>query len=398
MKHFSAFLLLISTFSFAQNVAIRGLIKDAVSKEPVIAASIGVQNSGLGTISNEEGNFQLSAPQSAKIIVSCLGYKTQVIPVSEFQEDIRLISLEPAEEQLEEVMVTKVPLHEYLRDVFITSKARFNKPILLHTYYREFVKSNGKHVKFSDGMLDYHISGTTKKTKSDLVIKQNRSFLLIAEEEDEGSSSFVSIQTGVSKSYGFDHFIETLLEDNNNQNFEFTLKSKKSKSGEELYTISYEPNANVEKALPKGTVTFDPKTKLIYEIETYTSPSHMQYAKVINFLIAKASILEMKYKVSYKMVNNNYLLSHSNHYGKVRIWNKKHNYLEECRSDLIVTDFEKDQPFDKKSVFKKKRLFDKPTQYTEKFWQKNNAIVLTAEEEKVIASLEKEAAALPKTQ
>lgn len=398
MKKIIVFLLLISSVSFAQNIAIRGLIKDAVSQEPVIAASIGVQNSGLGTISNEEGIFQLSTPQSAVVVVSCLGYKTLSIPVGEFRDDIKLIALEPAEEQLEEVIVTKIPLHEYLRDVFNTSKARFNKPILLHTYYREFVKSNGKHVKFSDGLLDYHLSGTTKKTKSDLIIKHNRSFLLISEDEDDGSGSYVSVQTGVSKSYGFDNFIESLLEKDRFQDFEFTLKSLKSKSGQELYAMSYVPNSNVERALPIGVITFDPKTKLIYEIEYHTSPAHMRFAKVMNFVVAKASILEIKYKVSYKMVNNNYLLSFSNHYGKVRIWNKKHEYLEECRSDLIVTDFEKGQPFDKKAVFKKKRLFDKPTSYTDKFWEKNNAIVLTQEEEKVIESLEKDAITIPETE
>ncbi|NHM07969.1 hypothetical protein G4D82_12110 [Flavobacterium sp. CYK-4] len=398
MKKFSALLLLISTLSFAQNTVIRGLIKDAVSSEPVIAASIGVQNLGLGTISNEEGNFQLTAPESAKIIVSCLGYKTLAIPVSEFQNNIKLIALEPAEEQLEEVMVTKVPLHEYLMEVFQTSKARFNKPILLHTYYREFVKSNGKHVKFSDGMLDYHISGTTKKTKSALVIKQNRSFFLSNNEEDEDSRALVNIQTAISRSYDFGYFIETLLDEKHYEDYEFMLKSKKDKSGGELYVISFEPKTSIEKPLFKGWVTFDPKSKLIYEIETYTAPTHEQYAKTINFLVAKAAILNMKYKVAFKLVNNNYLMYYSNRYGKVRIWNKKHNYLEEWRSDLIVTDFEKDQGYDKKLVSKQKRLYDKPTQYTEKFWQKNNAIVLTDEEEKVISSLEKDAIVVPPTE
>lgn len=390
---------LLSLVAFSQSVVIRGLVKDAVTNEPIIAASIGVKNSGLGTISNEEGNFQLTAPKSVDILITYLGYKTATIPATEFTEATKTILLEQSEEVLEEVMVVNIPLHIYLRDIIAVSKARFNKPILLHTYYREFVKSNNKYVKFSDGLLDYHISGSTKKTKSDVVIKQNRSFLLIDEEEDEGSNSFQDLQKVISRSYEFAYFTERLLDEKHYEDYDFELKSKKDKSGNELHTISFEPKTEVEKALHKGTITFDPKTKLICEVETTLAPSHMKYLRTINLLIAKISVLDSKYKASFKMVNSNYFMNYSNRYSKARIWNKKHDYLEESRSDLVVTDFEKDDlNFNKKEVYNKKRLFDKPTHYTEKFWQKNNAIVLTAEEEEIIASLEKEVAATPKSE
>ena len=123
----------------------------------------------------------------------------------------------------------------------------------------------------------------------------------------------------------------------------------------------------------------------------------MKYIESTNLLIARISLLDSKNKASFKVVNNNYFMYFNNRYLKVRIWNKKHDYLEESRSDLVVTNFEKDNlNYNKKEVYSKKRLFGKPTQYTEKFWQKSNAIVLTAEEEKVISSLEKETIAVPK--
>ena len=106
---YACIILLFSITTCAQNIAIRGVIKDAVSKEPIIAASVGVQNSGLGTITNEEGVFQLSAPKSGTIIISYLGYKTKYIPGFDFKED-KIILLEQSEEVLEEVMVTKIPL------------------------------------------------------------------------------------------------------------------------------------------------------------------------------------------------------------------------------------------------------------------------------------------------
>ncbi len=401
MKSLYAIITLFFCFTtFAQNIAIRGVIKDAVTKEPIIAASIGVQNSGLGTITNEEGVFQLSAPKSATIVISYLGYKTKYIPGFDFNED-KVILLEQSEEVLEEVMVTKIPLPKILEDIITASKARFNKPIVLHTYYREFVKVNGKHKKFSDGVLDYHASGGSKKTKSDLIVKQNRSFSLTAtsEEEDDQITGTLNVQKGISNSYSFEFLERNILKDKNLVNYELTLKSRKNVDGRELYAIIIEPRKEIEKALYEGAVVYDPETKLIYDVDLHLAESHKQFPRTVSLLGLHVAFLEMKFRAAYKMVNNNYVLSYSNRHVKYKVWTKKEQEITESRSDLIVTDFEKDDlTYNKKAVYKEKYLYDKPTSFNGKFWQKNNAIVLTDEEEKVIASLEKEVASTPKAE
>jgi hypothetical protein len=401
MRNVYALMTLFFCFTtFAQSIAIRGVLKDAVTKEPIIVASVGVQNSGLGTITNEEGVFQLSAPKSATIVISYLGYKTKFIPGFDFKDN-QIILLEQSEEVLEEVMVTKIPLPKIMEDIIIASKARFNKPIVLHTYYREFVKVDGKHKKFSDGVLDYHASGGSKKTKSDLIVKQNRSFSLTAtnEEEDDQITGTLNVQKGISNSYSFEFLERTILKDKNLINYELTLKSRKNVDGRELYAIIIEPRKEIEKALFEGAVIYDPETKLIYEVDLHLAESHKQFPRTISLLGLHVAFLETKFRAAYKMINNNYVLSYNNRHVKYKVWTKKEQEITESRSDLIVTDFEKDDlTYNKKAVYKKKYLYDKSTSYNGKFWQKNNAIVLTDEEEKVIASLEKEVASTPKAE
>lgn len=401
MKNVYAFIVLLSCVAtFAQNAAIRGLIKDAVTKEPVIAASVGVQNSGLGTISNEEGIFQMTAPKTATVIISFLGYKTKMVPVVEFKEETTIL-LEQSEEVLEEVLVTKIPLEQVMQDVIDASKARFNKPIVLHTYYREFVKVDGKYKKFSDALIDYHASGGSKKTKSDLIVKQNRSFSLtsVDEEEDDEVSVALNVQKGIFNSYSFEFLEKNILKDKNIVNYDLTLKSRKNAQGHELYAIVIEPKREIEKSLFEGAVIYDPETKLIYDMDLHTAESHKPFPRTISVLGLHVSPLDIKIRAAYKIVNNNYVLAYNNRFVKYKVWTKKYQELTESRSDLIVTDFEKDDlTYNKKDLYKKKYLYDKPTSFTGKFWQKNNAIVLTDEEEKVIASLEKEAASKPKTE
>lgn len=393
--------LLLSFVSFAQSVVIRGLVKDAVTNEPIIAASIGVKNSGLGTISNEEGNFQLTAPKSVAILITYLGYKTATIPATEFTDATKTILLEQSEEVLEEVMVMKIPLSQVMENIITASKARFNKPIVLHTYYREFVKVDGKHKKFSDALLDYHASGGSSKTKSDLIVKQNRSFSLTStnEDEDDYTSPSLNVQKGIFNSYSFEFLERNILKEKRLEDYDLTLKSRKNSEGRELYAIIIEPKKEIEKSLFEGSVVYDPETKLIYDVDLHFAASHLQYPRTISLLGLHVSYLDMKFKAAYKMVNNNYVLAYNNRFVKYKSWTKKQSELLESRSDLIVTDFEKDDlKYNKKEVYKKKYLYDKPTNFNGKFWQKNNAIVLTAEEEKVISSLEKEVAATPKSE
>jgi hypothetical protein len=393
-------LLLFSSNVIFQTVNIRGLLKDAVRNEPIIAASIGIKNTGMGTISNDEGVFQLTAPKSGVVLISCLGYKELSVPVSDFKEETQTILLEQSEEVLEEVMVTKVPLQQVLLDIIAASKARFNKPIVLHTYYREFVKLNGKYKKFSDGLLDYHASGGTKKTKSDLIVKQNRSFSLsLPTEDEEQIGATLNVQKGISNSYSFEFLEREVINKKDFENYDFTLKSRKNKDGKELYVIIIEPKKEVEKSLYEGAFVYDPETKLIYDADLHFAESHKQYPRVVSLLGMHVSPLDIKFRAVYKMVNNNYVLSHNNRYVHYKYWTKKYQEITESRSDLIVTDFEQDDlTYNKKEVYKKKYLYDKPTKYTGKFWQKNNAIVITNEEEKVISSLEKDAIAVPETE
>lgn len=394
MKHFYLFLSLAICLSVNAQITVRGKLLDRQTNEAVISASVGIKGKASGTISNEEGVFQLAVLKDEQVLVSCLGYQPIAIAASDFSSDVKTIYLEQSEEKLEEIMVSKTPVHQMLLEVVAASAARLNKPILLHTYYREFAKNNGKHTSFADGMLDYHIGGTAKKTTSETVVLQNRSVnLLPPEEEEEGFGSIFKVKDAVINKYSMKGLYEKFLQKKNHENYDFELKSRKE-SGKEMYLISIAPKTEAEEFLCRATVLFDPQTKLIQEVDVSVAPSHLQYAKTINVLMAKVTIMDYKFKSFYKMTGNNYVLSHGNHYAKVRVFNKKRfNETLESRSDLIVVDFEKDKPFDKKLRFKKRNLYEKPTEYQTKFWTANNAIVLTSEEEKIISDLEKSSTA-----
>ena len=73
--------LLGSVSLFAQQVVVRGIIKDA-SGETIIGASILELGTTNGTVTDYDGNFEIKVTANAKLQVSYLGYQTQDVIAS----------------------------------------------------------------------------------------------------------------------------------------------------------------------------------------------------------------------------------------------------------------------------------------------------------------------------
>ncbi len=98
-------LVLVSIFlpvmAFAQK-AITGQVLDNLD-EPIIGASILEKGTSNGTITDLDGNFNLSVANNATLVVSYIGYATQEIPVA--GKSTFKIILKEDTEQLDEVVV-----------------------------------------------------------------------------------------------------------------------------------------------------------------------------------------------------------------------------------------------------------------------------------------------------
>ncbi len=389
------FMLCTSNLFSQQNFVL--FLKDIATNQPVQSATITVKNSGFGTISNDEGAFQISVQNNDEIVISHLEYKTHTVKFSEINDKSNAILLEPNTLVLEDIIVTKEPIEQLLLKAVTISKSKFNKPIVLNSYYREFVKVNDKYTRFTDGLIDYHMNGTTKKTNSDLIVNQSRAAKLITEDDETMDiASGLDVRSAVTKQYNF-YTIERILFDSKNyEDYDFELKSRVEKSGSEVYIINFQPKADLKKYLYKGTIVFDPNTYLISDLEINSDQSKLEYSKVINILIIKAAMLDLKLKTSFRISNGNYLLTYSSRKGKIKIWNKKkYNETVEYKSDLIVTDYKKeDFSYNKKATYDDKSLYKRGNSYTEKFWLKNNSMVLTEDEAKIIKKLETESTSI----
>lgn len=95
-------LLLWANLSIAQSVY-TGVIKDAKTNEPIIGASLLIKDSAQGTITDIDGNFELSANSGDVIAVSYIGYTTQNITLGA-EKNVN-VSLETESVLLDQIVV-----------------------------------------------------------------------------------------------------------------------------------------------------------------------------------------------------------------------------------------------------------------------------------------------------
>lgn len=86
MKHFRLtflllFLVLVVGAIQAQDITVKGIVTDAYF-EPVIGATVKVDNSSTGTVTDLDGNFTIHAKKGGQLTISYIGYDTQKVKVT----------------------------------------------------------------------------------------------------------------------------------------------------------------------------------------------------------------------------------------------------------------------------------------------------------------------------
>ena len=84
--------------SCASPVVVRGMVIGSDNKEPVIGASVVIDGTKKGVVTNIDGQFALKLPPDTSLVISYIGYKTKKVHVSSLlHSDDNVIVLEVSE-------------------------------------------------------------------------------------------------------------------------------------------------------------------------------------------------------------------------------------------------------------------------------------------------------------
>ena len=69
-------------FAFAQNVQVTGIATAADDGSPMPAVTVSVQGTSIGTTTDMDGAYSISAPSNGTLLFSFVGYEDAVVPVN----------------------------------------------------------------------------------------------------------------------------------------------------------------------------------------------------------------------------------------------------------------------------------------------------------------------------
>ena len=93
--------------SCASPVVVRGMVIGSDNKEPVIGASVVIDGTKKGVVTNIDGQFALKLSPDTSLVISYIGYKTKKVHVSSLlHSDNNVIVLEDSREPMLDGIVT----------------------------------------------------------------------------------------------------------------------------------------------------------------------------------------------------------------------------------------------------------------------------------------------------
>lgn len=153
--------------TYSQNksntITIEGTVLDKKTEEPLPFTNVIIEGTSIGTISNEEGKFELVFSKKylvSNVIFSFIGYQNTKIPVKKFKNPNKIIHLLSVTESLDEIVVkTKNKYKELIDEAITLIPVNYSQETAyLETYYRELTKIDDQYTRFVDAACSIRYS------------------------------------------------------------------------------------------------------------------------------------------------------------------------------------------------------------------------------------------------
>ena len=372
----------------AQNafVTVTGTLKDAKTNEKINYAAITVPGTGIGTVSNSDGEFTLKVSTSLNaeyFEVSHLGYATTKFRISDAVEKDKTYYLETKPVSLQEISVVTMDAREIVETAIQNIKKNYSQvPNMMTGFYRESVKQRRSYLSVSEAVVDIFKAPYTGLQIDKVKIFKGRK----ASSVKKADTLLVRLQGGPNISLMLDVVKNTDLGIalDNLENYQFEFSSIVNIDNKLNWVISFSPAVVKEQPLYFGKLYIEQDNMAITRAEFSLDLRDEDKASSM-FVQEKPSSLvflptSTGYLVTFKQQNGRYYLDYVRVDLKFRCdWKRrlfKNTYT--LMSELAITDRREDNivKFAGQDLFRSTMvLTDKVQAFSDvDFWGANNII------------------------
>lgn len=379
------------------NLIIAGTLLDKETGVPIPSATVGVRGTSVGSITNQDGEFKLSLPDSLKqapVAFSHIGYISQDIELSMLLGRHNILSLEPKVVPLQEVVIRRSDPKKLLREMIERRELNYShSPVYLTTFYREGVQLKNKFQNLSEGVFKVYKTFSSSLL-SDQVKLLKMSRLSNVEVKD---SLLVKVKSGIQACLQMDLIKDMpafMIPNIENNTYVYTSEGMTFLDNRFVNIVHFEPRKDITEPLFCGELYLDSETCALLQARLEVHPKYVKDAAGM-FVERRTRNIRMipqkvVYTISYKPWQGTYYIHHIRgdlyfkvkHRGMLFGSRDLHIWFEmiTCKVDTEqVTAFPRIDRLSTRTIFS-----DTNFKYDENFWKEFNVIPLEAEISKLI--------------
>ncbi|MCI1647302.1 MAG: carboxypeptidase-like regulatory domain-containing protein [Bacteroides sp.] len=377
---------------------ISGTLLDKDTGRPVQNATVFVRSASIGNITNQDGAFKLSLPDSlanSLVAFSHLGYVAQEIEVSALIGRDNILSMEPKIIPLQEVLIRLVEPKKLLREMMdYRSKNYSLTPVYLTTFYREGVQLKNKFQNLTEAVFKVYKAPVVDPYALDQVklLKMHR-----IDNREKTDSLVAKIRAGIQACLQLDimkNLPDFFSFDSSDNAYVYTSGDVTYMDNRSVNVVYFKQRNEIKGPLHCGELYIDSENGALLQARFEIQPKYIKQATRL-FVVRQAQKVNLTtqkivYTVSYKPWNGIYYVHHirGDLYFKMK---RKHWLLSNptlhtwfemvtCRVDTEqVERFSRAERLPTRTVFA-----DTQFKYDENFWEDFNFIPLEEELSKVM--------------
>jgi len=380
---------------------VTGQLKDAKTNEKIIYATISVPGTGIGTVSNSEGEFTLKVSKASNIDVfevSHLSYATTRFKISESINKEKTFFLEPQYIMLSGISVIPSDARSLVEMALKNIRKNYSEvPNMMTGFYRETIKQRREYLSISEAVVDIYKAPYPSGQSDQVKIYKGRKGTNVK----KADTLMVQLQGGPNVSMLLDIVKNTDLSIalDNLDNYQFEFATILNIDDKPNWVISFAPNVVKEEPLYFGKLYISQDNIAITRAEFSLDLTDEDKASRV-FVQKKPMGLiflptSTSYLVTYKEQKGKHYLNYVRVDLKFRCdWKKRlfKNYYT-VMSEVAITDRHEDNiaKFANQELFKSNMVFaDKVQNFSDPdFWGEYNIIEPEESIESAIKKLSK---------
>ncbi|MCH7399035.1 carboxypeptidase-like regulatory domain-containing protein [Belliella sp. DSM 107340] len=369
--------LLLFFFSSEGQTLYKGKIINKVTEISIPFAHLRIDNTNIGTVANSNGEFSIVVPNrylKNDLVVSCMGYKNEIFPISKLSDKKNIIRLEEETNTLATVEVLAVDIARLIVERAI-DRIPQNYPAnseRLIGFTREIVSPD------SNFQMPYYIGeaevealkeGYEKRVKNgDVKLIKGRNY--IGENYENINVRFYG---GAHDQHNFDWVAKRSgpLNKKNLDKYVFDIADTLRQDGRDIIVVSFKPENNVNSRI--GKLHIADETYAIARIENYhTIGKSQSFENSIKSKLSGYNRLYMEYQIDYTNYDSLWRFSHGFY---KTAFNKENDFIY-LKSQYVTTDFYQSEeaiPYADRVQYRDVFL-NKVQGYDPEFWEGHNVM------------------------